>query len=318
MGERVARRGLLVIGLVTAAFTAAAIVAALPTRYEVEGLSMAPGLMPGDVVATGWLPIRDRWRVPRRFDRWIVSAPDAAAAVKRVLGLPGETVAVVDGDVAVGGTMVLKSPAVLAALALELPTPAGLVEPRHLRLPRQEVLDDAPFATEVNRPLEPAHDVGLAAIVRTGTAPTRIRVGVDGTQITWRLPENARGCFVAGRLDGHVVAVGWRLPANAALARSGLPKRSPHAWSLATPSPRHDDGLAPALTLDVDAPDATVERLSLWRDLHYRGVDGGPAVWTLGPNEHVVLGDFPTGSRDSRLWGPLSRKNLRHRIPSHP
>jgi hypothetical protein len=284
-----------------------------PARYEVDGVSMAPGLLPGDIVATAWLPGLDGWRPPRRFDRWIVAAPEAGVALKRVVGLPGETVAIRDGDLAVAGRVVLKPPTVLAEVAVETPLPDGAGELRHLRLPRREVLDDVPFATEVNRPLERVRDGGLVAIVTAGRTPARLTIGVDETRITWRLPAGRRGCFVAGRLDGHVVAVGWQLASDAAADRGCMPPTNVGTWSLATPCDG-DDTLAPALAFDLDDEQARVERLSGWRDIRYEPANDGPATWTLGPQDHLLLGDFPTGSRDSRHWGPLPRASLLHRI----
>jgi type IV secretory pathway protease TraF len=38
------------------------------------------------------------------------------------------------------------------------------------------------------------------------------------------------------------------------------------------------------------------------------------AEWRLGTGSFLVLGDFPTASRDSRHWGPLAREALRHRL----
>lgn len=325
MGERVARSeprrfGLppLAVGLAVAVMAAIAAVAVRPARYVVDGLSMAPGLMPGDVVTSGWLPALDRWRTARRFDRWVVAAPEAPTAIKRVAGLPGETLEIVDGDLAVDGAVVLKPPAVLAELALELPWPDGAGDSAARRLPRREVLDDATFAREVNRPLAPVGDAGLAAIVQAGTTSTRLHLAVDDTRITWRLAPGLRACFVVGRLDGHVVAVGWRLPGNEPARPGPMPGRPPARWSLATPRPAASDGLAPALAIDLDDSAATIERLTLWRDVHYRHVDGEQATWTLGTDEHVMLGDFPTASRDSRHWGPLPHKNLRHRIDRRP
>ena len=65
-----------------------------PQRYEVDGLSMAPGLLPGDVVASGVFPALDRLRRRQRFDRWIVRAPDGSDTIKRLVGLPGERIGI--------------------------------------------------------------------------------------------------------------------------------------------------------------------------------------------------------------------------------
>ena len=81
----------LVLIVAVAAAVVGGLVAA-PRRYEVDGISMGPSLLPGDVVATGWLPELDRWRIPRRFDRSIVRLPDGSTGLKRMAGLPGEEI----------------------------------------------------------------------------------------------------------------------------------------------------------------------------------------------------------------------------------
>ncbi len=91
---------------------------ARPWQWTVDGLSMAPGLMPGDTVETAPFPLLDALRPPRRFDRFIVRAPDGAIGVKRLVGLPGERVGITDGDLAIEGDAVLTPPQVLAEVAL--------------------------------------------------------------------------------------------------------------------------------------------------------------------------------------------------------
>ncbi|NDC62535.1 MAG: hypothetical protein EBZ59_00770 [Planctomycetia bacterium] len=98
---------------------------AAPMRHEVVGVSMAPGLLPGDVVASGMLPALDRWRRPRRFDRWLFTAPDGTPAVKRLVGLPGERVSIDDGDVLVDGERTPSPPGTLAGSAVAVAAAPG-------------------------------------------------------------------------------------------------------------------------------------------------------------------------------------------------
>ncbi|MEX0671442.1 MAG: S26 family signal peptidase [Pirellulales bacterium] len=290
---------------------------ARPARFEVDGLSMAPGLMPGNVVTSGAFPIADWFRQPRRFERWIIDAPGDGTAIKRLAGLPGETISIADGELVVDGNVVLKSPSSLAEMAIEVPIAATPVDSRHVHIAAAEVLDDVPFATEVNRPLLPVHDVGIAAIVCSTATAVRISITVHNTRISWELAAHRQACFVAGRLDGHLVAAGWGLHGNPALRdHRCLPVPTPDSWSHAEPWPTGDvaETDAPALTFDVAGDGAVVERLTLWRDVLYRPAAGGRDEWRLGRDEFVVLGDFPTGSRDSRHWGPLTRGALRQRV----
>ena len=178
--------------LVVAAIACLVLVAvgllARPARYEVDGLSMAPGVMPGDVVITQPFPAADRARRPERFERWIVDSPADERALKRVVGLPGETLAIVNGDLLVDGMAVLKSPRVLAEVGIELATITAGPSPGRFDLPPAEVLDDVPFATEVNRTLVPVNDLGIAVVVRTVTGAAEIRLtgGGQHAALGWR------------------------------------------------------------------------------------------------------------------------------------
>ena len=266
---------------------------ARPARFEIDGLSMAPGLMPRGFVTSGALPIADRLRQPRRFERWIIDAPGDGTAIKRLMGLPGETISITDGDLVVDGNVVLKNPSVLAEMAIEVPIAAPPVDGRHV------------------------HDVGIAAIVRSTANAVRISITIHNTRISWELAAHRQACFVAGRLDGHLVATGWRLHDESALRdRRCLPVPTPDSWSHAEPWPMGDVAKtdAPSLSLDVVGDGAVVERLTLWRDVLHRPAADGRDEWRLGRDEFIVLGDFPTGSRDSRHWGPLTRAAFRQRV----
>lgn len=317
MGQR--RR--LIAGAVAVVLAAAAF-GSLPMRYVVEGVSMAPGIMPGDIVRTNCLPGLDRWRTPRRFQRWLLDAPGAGVGIKRIAGLPGETVTVRDGDLAVDDEVVLKGPDVLAQMATEVARHT-VEPPGDVHVPSREVLDDADVAAEVSRPLLPVRDVGLVAIVDRGAGGVvRALIDVGSRRITWRLDRPGRTCLVAGRLDGRLVATAWHLPAVADSARSAIPLSAPLGWSHAEPWPDPDAEVttSPRLAfairgIDGAAPaNATVERLATWRDVVLRPAIDGTTLWRLGADDVFVLGDFPSGSRDCRQWGPLPASALRHQI----
>jgi len=364
------------VACLAVAALAACVRLARPLGYEVAGVSMAPGLLPGDAVATGVFPLLDGLRTPRRFDRWVLAAPDGTDAVKRVVALPGETVSIAAGDLAVDGRVALPPPAVLAerataidvagleradAATADADTAAGDAVPggpwaggwRRI-FPAVAPFDDAPFAPLERRVLLPVRDVGLAAVVRIarGTGPVDVRIRVDGLAVRWRFAAPGRHACVAGRLDGHVVGVTWPLADEAAggghegdvAARSGLPPHAPAAWDVVravaptttvAAGTTVDHAVEPAATLLAiviegvpaaavaeggppreGAADAAVvvESLSAWRDLLYRPAADGREEWRLGADEFLLLGDFPSGSRDSRHWGPLARRSLLHRI----
>jgi signal peptidase I len=300
---------------IIALLAAAVMLAVRPMRYEVDGLSMAPSLMPGDTVATDWLPLADRFRHPRRFERWIVDAADGTATIKRVAGLPGEEVAIRDGDLLVDGEAVLKSPTILGEVALPVALPIEH-DDGQAWMPPVDVLDDVTFAAEVNRSLESVRDVGIAAVVRAGSAGSRAHLAVGDARITWRLPSGVRCHLIAGRLDGRLVAVAWidRDRPTADDRRSVLPNSTPGAWTVAVPWPQGMAGPTEAgCSAALDAG-GKVEHIAAWRDIHYRPSMDGPTTWRLDEDSFLVLGDFPTGSVDSRAWGPRPRHSLRHRV----
>jgi len=322
--SRVIRRSLAVVAVTMVALAATFVV--WPRRYEVDGVSMGPGLLPGDVVASSWAPCRDRWRRARRFDRWIVELPDGSTGIKRLVGLPGERVSLIAGDLAIDARPVLKGPRTLAAVG-SLADEAHAVGGGSWSRPPTEVLDDAPFASgEVSRRLLAVRDVGFVAEVTVSPAaaaagPIRARGRAGRFTVGWRLNAAGRFAIVLGRLDGHAVAAAWPLPpaAGGRPDRRCLPAAAPERWPVTRPWPGPgEEPTAPELALNVSAAAGTavvIERVTIWRDLLYRAAADGTTTWRLGPDEFLLLGDFPSGSRDSRHFGPLPGRALRHRIP---
>lgn len=105
-------RSLAVLGLIAASVTTAR--ASLADHYVVPSGSMRPTLIEGDrivvyKVAFGLrIPFTTRWLIttegPARGDVVVLRSPENGdTLVKRVVGLPGETVAVVDGVAFVDG-----------------------------------------------------------------------------------------------------------------------------------------------------------------------------------------------------------------------
>lgn len=299
-----------------------------PVRHEVAGLSMAVGLAPGDVVTSGWCSWRDRWRSPRRLERWVLAAPDGTAVVKRVVGLPGETIAITAGDLTSDGRVVLKPPALLAEMAVPVAggtttTPGGAWQ---WEMPPQIVRDDDTSDHPAARLLLPVHDVGVAAVVRVAdtaqSGGSQLRARVGDRVVTWRMSIPGRHAVVAGRLDGHLVAAIWPLTASAVSpTRSCLPPHCPSAWQVAIPWPGNTTGAeAPRLAIGFEGDAGSrpeLESVIPWRDVLYRPLATGVETWRLGPDEWFVLGDFPAASSDSRRWGAVPRDAFRHRVFLH-
>lgn len=298
-----------------------------PRLHEVDGLSMAPALLPGDVVSSGFVPQARRWARPARFERRIVTAPDGRPAIKRVVGLPGEKVAIDAGDLAVDGAVVLTPPAILAQVASRAGECQAADGPWQRVFTAADVYDDAPFAPHESRWLLPVRDVGLAAVIDAArTSPLEVAIRVGPRAMRWRLDEPRRHALVAGRLDGRLVGVVWRVPAGSDghERRSPLPPLAPQAWAIADPWPGAESPLpslglhiaADGRVLSLEEADQVIESCTAWRDILHLSPATGAREWQLGPGEIFVLGDYPSGSRDSRHWGPLSTTALHHR--AHP
>lgn len=303
----------------------ALVAAARPLVYDVDGVSMAPGLVPGDRVTSGPFPSLDRLRPPRRFERWVLATADGAAAIKRVVGLPGERVSIAAGELTIDGTTVLKGPRLLAAVGV--PLAAGPFAAERWSMASREILDDMACDAGKSVVLLPVRDVGFAAVV-TVAAPAggdvRGRATVGRTVVTWRLAAGSHA-LVVGRLDGHVVAAAWRLPAAAPATkgRSCLPPEPPSRWSAAVPWAEADSatGQSPPLALTIEPAaggTARIERIDLWRDVLFRPAADGVTEWHLSTDTVFALGDHPAASRDSRHWGPVSLRALRHRVAGGP
>ena len=323
------QRGRLIVGAVAAVLAVAAL-AGLPVRYVVEGVSMAPGLVAGEVVRSGWFPAGDRWRRPRRFERWAVVATDGTA-IKRVAALPGERLVIRDGDVEIDGRTVLKRPRLLAEIGLavapgEPHTGAGRRDAELWAAVPREVLDDSGVERTRSHVLLPVRDVGVAAILQVNEVPAegfvRVRVQVGSRLVPWRLTAPGRHAIVAGRLDGHLVAAAWQPTVRSEpddRVHSCLPAGAPAAWQVADAwsADGDDPPMSPRLAIRCAAPPHAVvlERATLWRDVCYRPGANGTLTWSLGPEECFVLGDHPAASIDSRQWGPVPLTRLRHRLP---
>lgn len=309
-----------------------------PGRSVVEGVSMAPGLRPGDIIEAGGLSQLWCRREPRRHERWIVVSPDGIPAIKRVAGLPGETVSIRDGDLTIGSQVVLTPPRVLAELASVVPQAViaekddGGEDGWHATVAVAEVLDEADFAPAERRVLLPVRDVGITAVIDLRTSPSsgaalRARLRVGPFVVPWLVRAAGRFAFVAGRLDGRLVALAWPLTERSGRrADTGrvLPPQVDASWDVArrwpddAPSDERDGPASFSVGITRDGASvsladigATIERVVVWRDALWRPAADGVEEWRVGTDAFFVLGDFPSGSRDSRQWGSLPRGAFR-------
>ena len=86
---------------------------AVPLPGQIEGLSMAPGLADGEVIS--WLPAQtDTYQ---RYGRVVCRYKDELIT-KRIMGLPGESIRIADGEFIINGEMLRKSPRLLQHFGL--------------------------------------------------------------------------------------------------------------------------------------------------------------------------------------------------------
>jgi hypothetical protein len=147
---------------------------------------------------------------------------------------------------------------------------------------------------------------------------------VGGFVVPWRLKASGRDAVVAGRLDGHAVAAAWPIvtrDTGTTVDRHCLPAFAPDSWDVVRPWPTATTAAgeerSPSLALEVsssgDSP-AVIERVGRWRDVLLRPAADGVDRWSLAADAVFLLGDFPSGSRDSRHFGPVDRPALRNRV----
>jgi len=307
-----------VVLLATLAALALVVGAALasPRRLGVAGLSMLPGLAPGDVVCVGWREWLASFAAPRRHARWLVRAPDGGLAVKRIAALPGERAAIVDGDLAIDGLRVLTPPPVLAEVASPVVADRFARGADTLELSAAgPVYDDCPQADGVRRWLWPVHDGGAWGVIEggDGAAAWWIAIELAGRRVTWRLRHAGAVAVVGGRLDGRFVAVAWPVAEPWGRPAGGCPAWPdgiPAAWPVDEPWDDRTGRGAFVATIAAGPAPARIAAGGLWRDILHRPPASGRADWSVGAGRVWLLGDFPAGSRDGRTWGPLETSRL--------
>ena len=291
-------------------------------------ISMAPTLVPGAEGGDGTI-LADlasyHWRDPRRGEIVVFEARWGAQSeqfVKRVLGLPGESVAVRQGDVFVDGRRLIKERRVLDAVAVPLFGQEGFERDPELPGLRQV----APIHTGFRLPdgsMEQrdsfAGDFVLRGTLRVGglTDVVGVLIKVDGQprhQVVFTASGYDAGVFVEareiaggstcqlkpGRDYGLWITNADRL-FRVELDGQEIARREVESG----PGRVH-------IEIRLQGDDATARDLLVARDLTYattseRAVD-------LAADEYFVLGDNSEVSRDSRQMGPVSRDAIVGRV----
>jgi type IV secretory pathway protease TraF len=194
--------------------------------------------------------------------------------------------------------------------------------------------DDSPWLTVESRRLQPVRDVGLATVVTVNARrqqPVEIclRVGRQAARVIVR--GGSQVAIVAGRLDGRMVAAAW--PVGGAwrstarhedwlsgVARSAVPPGGPREWAVVESVPADASVIPLAISAwtpekqqvptSNDGTQLMVDRLVVWRDLHWLPHPSGQSRWEIPAGHLFLLGDCPAVSRDSRHWGTLAEEDV--------
>ena len=268
-------------------------------------------------------------RRPRRWEVVVLHAPygDGQLCIKRVAGLPGETVELRNGDVWINGRIAAKP----------------LADQRHMRLPvdcdEKLVTDDLTYNAGLSRTVEFVQDFMLSAKVRmiglslepshVSMEPRRVSLEINDGRTRYRLtiaqPEGQLSLSKNGELirksllsmpsrkrleQGAVKLEFSNFDRQLLLAIEGRVELCAPIANFLPPL-----GSRRPISVELRGPDVAIWDQQIFRDIYYssRPVGtcprpGGPIQ--LGQDELFLLGDNAPISLDSRIWGPVSVKLL--------
>ena len=202
---------------------------------------MAPGLGDGEVIS--WLPAQtDTYQ---RYGRVVCKYKDELIT-KRIMGLPGESIRIADGELIINGEMLRKSPRLLQHFGLIVDCQSDSwrdatqswehssnnwvcehVSSKHVSwlhfhpktLPGLIpdgggvlVYDDVSWLPKETRRLEVVKDVGISAVLDIALQEEcglEILVGINQHMARLVVRRQGRLALIAGRLDGQFVVTAW-------------------------------------------------------------------------------------------------------------
>ena len=214
-----------------------------PLAGKVQGMSMAPGFQEGDVIS---------WQ-PRKNNNFLRNAPivcqlEEELVIKRVIGLPKESVRITDGDLFIDDKIIQKSPQLLEQFGLIVdddadswsdPTHSWIqtnnqwsckyVSPKHISWLKfypvssrgvvhnedgLRIYDDVSWLPKENRHLNSVQDIGISVVLDIRLQEgNSFEIFFADNQSAARIIVRRQGrlAVIAGRLDGQFVVAAWPL-----------------------------------------------------------------------------------------------------------
>lgn len=280
-------------------------------------------------------------RAPRRWEVVVARAPRQASewCIKRIVGLPGESVALRNGDVWIDGRRAAKSLDELRAMAIRVTRGDGLArdwvaeaaawqwdgssaahESSRRRVawlqfrPARKLTDESPCDQNESRVLNPVGDLLLACDVRTGVDGVvclRMQshgavfdLELDAQKRTTRLRHNGR--TLASEAYSPDESERW-MHVELAVADGRVHAALDGEESASCEFDSSNKSAAPA-TLSIEASGRVeLRRPEVFRDVYYTASSRGDGQYRLGADEYFVLSDNSPHGADSRDWAPADK-----------
>lgn len=279
---------------------------------------------------------------PARWDVVLAQQPEDASklCVKRVVGLPGERIALINGDVWANGRLLRKP--LEAQRRLRLPVHEEAAACRRWRAEtggwRPEgngwriggaggtlayrhsaagpVTDGHPYNQRVTRRLNDVRDLMLTAnltmapgasvtlALSSGAEDVAAKLSAGGAEL---LLDGRLACSRSTEVENENAGRTVTLSLFDRLALLAVGDRTVATAPLALPTP--GAVAPPAASVAVSGGPVSINRLTLWRDVYYEARPEGPGAahgWRLGLDRWLLIGDNQAISRDGRDWAPAS------------
>lgn len=262
-----------------------------------QTLSDPPAIERGDRLVIDRMAFQ--FRAPKRWEPVVFHSPvDGQLTVKRVVGLPGETIQLSDGEVLVNGKVAARD---LAALRATRQVVHHQADPSQAKdgwefkaLSNQPLMTDVPYNNGVTQRLFPVTNLGISAHVRLA----------EGTRMTITIAGEELSIDELGEAELEIYAY----------------QNSPQVFLDGEPiqpksSKRRVDLLVP-IEISVSGGKAELTGLTVYRDTYYASLNEAHGIAEpmeavqLKDDEIFVLGDNVPVSVDSRHWGPVPLRLL--------